>query len=387
MANIVLNPGVGGATLASDTAAGAEHQLIKIEFDNAGAPVKVSALNPLPVAGSFTGALPAGSAVIGKVQLVNSTGANLANVTAAGLLAIDGSGATQPVSGTVTANIGTSGTLAQDTTLTGGAAKAIVRGGTKGGSPAADVTSRATGADHQALDVAIVDASGNQISSFGGGSQYAQGVTQASPTGTVAMGKTSGNVLNALTLDASNNLNVNLTGGAVQALTDNAAFTPGTTQGVAFFAEVDDTGTTNVTENNAGAVRMTPARALYVSMLPGTTPASTRSRVQAAASTNSTSLKGSAGVVLGYQLANNTASAKFFKFYDLAVAPTVGTSTIAYTIIVPANTAVGAVVADFGASGGIPFGTGIGYGITGAIADADTTNTAVNDVTGFVLWK
>lgn len=61
-----------------------------------------------------------------------------------------------------------------------------------------------------AAAVAIVDGSGNQITSFGGGTQYTQGTTQASPVGTVAMGINPSNVINALNQDASGNLNVNL---------------------------------------------------------------------------------------------------------------------------------------------------------------------------------
>lgn len=91
------------------------------------------------------------------------------------------------VSGTVTANIGTSGSLALDATLTGGTQKAIVRGGAKGATTAADVTSTASGADHQILDVAIYDAAGNHITSFGGGTQYADGAVRGTATGTLAM--------------------------------------------------------------------------------------------------------------------------------------------------------------------------------------------------------
>jgi hypothetical protein len=43
--------------------------------------------------------------------------------------------------------------LATDATLTGGTQKAIVRGGAKGATAAADITSTAEGADHQAIDV------------------------------------------------------------------------------------------------------------------------------------------------------------------------------------------------------------------------------------------
>lgn len=60
-----------------------------------------------------------------------------------------------PVSGTVTANIGTSGSLALDATLTSGNQKAIVRGGAKGSTTAADVTSTSEGTNNQALDVQI----------------------------------------------------------------------------------------------------------------------------------------------------------------------------------------------------------------------------------------
>ena len=45
--------------------------------------------------------------------------------------------------------------------------------------------------------VAIVDASGNQITSFGGGTQYADGTTQATPTGNAILWLDTSNVLRA----------------------------------------------------------------------------------------------------------------------------------------------------------------------------------------------
>lgn len=45
-----------------------------------------------------------------------------------------------------------------------------------------------------AVGVAIVDGSGNQITSFGGGTQYLNGSTQATPTGTLALGYDGTNV-------------------------------------------------------------------------------------------------------------------------------------------------------------------------------------------------
>ncbi len=55
-----------------------------------------------------------------------------------------------------------------------------------------------------------VDASGNLLVNVaaggGGGTQYVDGTTQATPTGTVALGKNPSNVLHSLSLDASGNL-------------------------------------------------------------------------------------------------------------------------------------------------------------------------------------
>lgn len=58
-----------------------------------------------------------------------------------------------------------------------------------------------------ALTVAIVDGSGGQISSFGGGTQYNTGSAEASPVGTVALGWDGANV-KALALDGSGNLKI-----------------------------------------------------------------------------------------------------------------------------------------------------------------------------------
>ena len=83
------------------------------------------------------------------------------------------------VDGSVTANIGSVNGLALDATLTGGTQKSIVRGGAKGSTTAADVTSSASGANHQALDVMFYDASGNPIVSFAS-TQYAEDTAHVS---------------------------------------------------------------------------------------------------------------------------------------------------------------------------------------------------------------
>jgi hypothetical protein len=116
--------------------------------------------------------------------------------------------------------------------------------------------------------------------------------------------------------------------------------------------------------------------------VPGTSPGTTPSRVKAAGSTNATSLKASAGAVFGYALYNNTSSAKYFKFYNKASAPTVGSDTPLFDVIIPASGG-----ANIEWSTGIPFSTGIAYAITNAVGDSDTTAVSADDVHGLVLWK
>lgn len=116
-----------------------------------------------PVSLASLPALATGTNVIGGVTQSGSWSFSLTGTAAV----------TQSGSWTVTANAGT-GTFAisaaslplptgasQDATLTGGTQKSINRGGAKGSTTAADVTSTASGVNHQPLDVAIYDASGN----------------------------------------------------------------------------------------------------------------------------------------------------------------------------------------------------------------------------------
>ncbi len=69
-------------------------------------------------------------------------------------------------------------------------------------------------AGYSAQAVAIVDGSGNQVTSFGGGTQYADGTAVATPTGTVALGFDGTNV-QALSSTAAGLLNVADGGGSI----------------------------------------------------------------------------------------------------------------------------------------------------------------------------
>lgn len=104
-------------------------------------------------------------------------------------------------------------------------------------------------------------------------------------------------------------------------------------------------------------------------------------KIQAAGSTNATSVKAAEGRVYGWSLTNTSAALKYVKLYNKAAAPTVGTDVPVLTIGLPATSTV-TVALPFG----IAFRTGIAYAITGVSTDADTTAVTANDVTGGLFY-
>ena len=107
---------------------------------------------------------------------------------------------------------------------------------------------------------------------------------------------------------------------------------------------------------------------------PVTSGGTSISRVISAASTNATSAKGSAGQVYGWSLSNTNAAARYFKLYNKASAPTVGTDTPVITILLPPSWS-DSIHFDTG----IAFGTGIAFALTTGIADSDTGAVAANE--------
>jgi hypothetical protein len=97
------------------------------------------------------------------------------------------------------------------------------------------------------------------------------------------------------------------------------------------------------------------------------------------ASTNSTLVKGSVGNVYSIVAINQTATVYFLKFYDKAVAPTCATDTVVQTYPLPASATIPTPVV-VSLPVGMQFLNGIGFCITGAIADSDNTNAAANVV-------
>ena len=104
--------------------------------------------------------------------------------------------------------------------------------------------------------------------------------------------------------------------------------------------------------------------------------ASTAHHLIAAAGTNATSVKGSAGVINSIVLSNASAAARFFKLCNTAAAPTPGTTTPVMTVLVPAGQTVSVNCGPFG----MRCATGISYHLTTGIAIADTGVLTASDM-------
>ena len=108
--------------------------------------------------------------------------------------------------------------------------------------------------------------------------------------------------------------------------------------------------------------------------------------LSAAASTNATSVKATAGDVFKMVGVNTNAAARYLKLYNKASAPTVGTDTPIATLYLPPSTVDGGRFEyNFGAQPHY-FSLGIAYALTTAAADADTGALTAGDVIAFNLF-
>lgn len=106
-------------------------------------------------------------------------------------------------------------------------------------------------------------------------------------------------------------------------------------------------------------------------------PTSASRIVSAAADTNATSAKASAGVLYSVKGYNAAVTVRYLKFYNKATAPTVGTDTPVLTIALPPQAAF---ALDWPI--GRYFATGIAYGMVTGSADNSTAALTAGDVLG-----
>lgn len=128
---------------------------------------------------------------------------------------------------------------------------------------------------------------------------------------------------------------------------------------------------TNLIGDVANQVRATAGGLSTVSRLPS-----------AAASTNATSVKASAGRLYKIRGYNAAAAVRYLKLYDKASAPTVGTDVPVVTIALKATDVFDIDFINIGQF----FATGIAYALTTGAADNDTGALTLHDVTGLNIW-
>lgn len=97
--------------------------------------------------------------------------------------------------------------------------------------------------------------------------------------------------------------------------------------------------------------------------------------VDSLGTTNAAVVKASAGRVHSVNIVNTTGATKYVRLYDLAVAPTVGTSVAMRVYAVPATSSLHVAF-----PGADTYATGIAIAITGAAAYNDATAVAAHDV-------
>lgn len=123
-----------------------------------------------------------------------------------------------------------------------------------------------------------------------------------------------------------------------------------------------------------------------VAIAPSTTGGSTPYHLVSLGSTNATSIKASAGSLLGLQVFNTNAAARYLHLTDTAGAPTPGTTIPVKTILVPGGSAGGGTIVPFG-SAGVAFATGIGFWLSTGAADNDTGAVGAGDLILNVDYK
>lgn len=110
----------------------------------------------------------------------------------------------------------------------------------------------------------------------------------------------------------------------------------------------------------------------------GTSGGLTMSKTISAASTNATSVKGSAGQLYSVQVFNTNAAARYLKLFNKATAPTVGSDTPVKVFTIPGNASGSGVVINW--DKGLAFGTGIAFALTTGAPDSDTGSVALNEI-------
>ena len=402
--NVTANPGAGGATFASDDIGGVQYPRHKLVFGDDGVNAgDVSGSNPFPVG------------IVGAVTIGNAVSLSGVSPVSGPLTDAELRATAVPVSGTVAATNADLTTLAGGTKPEGGTYVTGDRG----------YVAMAVRQDAMSSLSADGEYTPLQIGSTGRLKVSAEPAAQESTTGNITGNAQTVQISTART----SNLMIYCTG---TFSTVNCTF-EGSLNGTNWFAVQAIRSNANTIELTTGNLSAAPAYAWEVSVngmnffrvrstaytsgtqvwqfqpapyatepIPasqvGGTQAvsltstriapnaadghSTTHHLVSAGTTNATSVKTSAGSIGQIVVTNTNAANRFFKLYNLASAPTVGTSTPVMTVLVPPNQTVQI-------SGSFPAmrcSTGIAYALTTGVAVADTGAVGAADMSVSIFY-
>lgn len=445
--NVTLDPGAGGATIATDDDGVAQHQYVKVEFGGDGTFTKVTtsaglptdpldraardcgkvdvamgqvahdaaaaSIDPLLIGGFASAAAPTNVSADGDaVQTWHlRNGAVCINITAAGALiagdatnGLDVDVTRLPALAAGTNNIGDVDVLTLPAVTNAGTFAVQESGSaltalqliddpvaTLGTTTYTETSTKGmiVGAVRRDADTTLVDTT-NEI-----------GPLQMDANGRLKVEAFSGETLPVSLASVPSHAVTNAGTFAVQVdgnaltalqlidnpvLVDDAAFTPATSSVMMAGFEADEGSTDSVDEGDAGAARMTLDRKVIMTPQPHTAGGCSIFRSLDLDETEE-DIKTSAGQIYGIWVTNLAASTRFVKFYNATAAnTTVGSTTPVITLPVPGNSSDD-VTGLFSSTMGIAFDTAICVAATTGIADADTGAPSANDVVINVFYK
>jgi hypothetical protein len=445
--NVTLDPGAGGATIATDDDGVAQHQYVKVEFGADNTQTKVTSAVGLPTDPLDRAARDLGKVDIAMGQVAHDAGAaaidpvltgGYASAAAPTSVSLDGdavqawylrNGAAATVLTAAGALIGGDATNGLDCDIT--RLPALVAGTANIGDvdvlTLPNVTNGGTfavqesGAALTALQ--LIDDSVATL----GTTTYTETTTKGLTVGAVrrdadttlvdttneigplqmdALGRLKVEAFSGETLPVSlssvpshavtnaGTFAVQVDGNALTALqlidnpviVDDVAFTPATSSVMMAGFEADEGSTDSVDEGDAGAARMTLDRKQIVTPQPHTTGGCSIFRSIDLDETEE-EIKATAGQIYGMWVTNTHTSTLWLKFYNLtAPNTTVGTSTPVITLGIPGNSSDD-VTGLFSSTMGITFDTAICAAVTTGVADNDTGAPAANSIIINVFYK
>lgn len=172
-------------------------------------------------------------------------------------------------------------------------------------------------------------------------------------------------------------------------ITDDAAFTPGTSKAIAVAFQADESSTDSVDEGDAAVARVTLDRKQIVTVQPHTAGGLSVFRSLDLDETEE-EVKGSAGCLYKLRLTNRASTARYVKLYnDTAANVTVGTTTPIDTIVVPGASSadLATVITENFGGYGLTFSAALCLAATTGLADNDTGAPSANDVIATAYYK